>query len=256
MLGGMKGPTRLYLAACLVAWWLPSSVGAVICKTVDADGVVSYSEVPASECPEAVKLPDYSRYAPRPIDDSGNAPAAEATADEPVAPFAGYTRMAITEPAVNGTVRNNQGDVPVTIELEPELQPGHTIALTLDGRPVEGAFASTRLQIAGVDRGTHTLRAQVNDETGLVLIASSPALFTLRRRGLLDGPPDVETPVEPSPGFPGNGDADFGSPGTPPDYTPGEPDYTPGAPDYTPGGGGIPSAPGGNNPAFAPKYTP
>ena len=40
---------------------------AVVCKTVDAEGVVGYTDVPVEECANPITLPDYSRYAPRPI---------------------------------------------------------------------------------------------------------------------------------------------------------------------------------------------
>jgi hypothetical protein len=249
MLKRMNARTRVSVFAFVVACWLPSGAGAVICKTVDADGVVSYSEVPAAECPEAVKLPDYSRYAPRPIDET-RFRGAEGSANQSATLFAGYTRMVITQPAANGTVRSNQGEVPVSIELEPGLQPGHKIGLTLDGSSVEGSFASTSLQIGSVERGTHTLRAKVTDEAGRVLILSPSVLFTLRQRGLFDGASeDVKPPVEPAPGFPGGGNADFDAPDTPPDYAPQ-------APNYRPGSGGIPTTPGRTNPAFAPNYRP
>lgn len=240
---------RLFLAV-LVALILPVNAYAVICKTVDADGVVGYSDVPAAECPQAVKLPEYSSYTPRPITQPPTA--AAATTPQGEAEFNGYSSIAIVAPTPNGTVRNNEGRVPVGIDLQPGLQPGHAVTLLLDARPVPGTFSGTNIDLNGVERGTHTLRAQVKDAAGSVLIDSPSILFTMRQRGLFDGAADKpENPVEPGPGFPspGNPNPGFGSPNDPPDFNPGTPNFTPGS-------GGIPASPGGNNPAFAPNYTP
>ena len=173
--------------------------------------------------------------------------------------FNGYSSIAIVAPTPNGTVRNNEGRVPVGIELQPGLQPGHEVTLLLDARPVPGTFSGTNIDLTGVERGTHTLRAQVRDAAGKVLIDSPSILFTMRQRGLFDGAAKKpENPIEPEPGFPnpGNPNPGFVSPSDPPDFDPEAPDYNPQSPDYTPGNGGIPASPRGDNPAFAPKYTP
>ena len=239
---------RLFSVSILVLAW-STQAWAVVCKTVDANGLVSYTDVPVEECRNPVKLPDYSRYSPRPI----STPSGPVTATE-TERFTGYSAMTIVTPDANGTVRSNEGRVPVAVELEPVLQADHRVVLLLDARPVEGEFSGTNIELSGVERGTHSLRAQVKDADGTVLISSPSVLFTLRKRGLLDGPPDVENPVEPEPpepGFPSepNPNPGFVAPGEPPDYSPGTPNYTPPS-------GGIPTTPGRTNPAFAPKYNP
>ncbi|MDJ0740076.1 MAG: DUF4124 domain-containing protein [Gammaproteobacteria bacterium] len=231
---------------------LPGLAAAVICKSVDEDGVVSYTDVPAGECTNRVELPDYSRYAPRPIEQAAQQ-GSNATGN--VVRFVRYESIAITQPKTGGTVRSNEGRVTVVIALTPALQPGHRVNLTLDGRPVRGSFDGLAIDLNGVDRGTHTLRASVIDADARVLIASTPVTFTLRKRGLTDSNPDApppEPPPTPDPGFP--------APTTPPDYSPppspgfgppDDPDFSPpGSPNFTP-----PANPGfAPNGAFTPNF--
>jgi hypothetical protein len=169
---------------------------AVICKTIDADGVVSYSEVPASECPEVVKLPEYSSYTPRPLP----ATIRDEGSEEPVATeeFSGYTKIAIVAPEQDGTVRDNEGKVMVNVALEPVLQDNHQVRLFIDGQPVPGNFDGTTIELSGVERGTHQLAVEVLDANGSSLLRSDDVSFTLRRVGLLDGAggggPGIPTP--------------------------------------------------------------
>lgn len=173
-----------------------SPAHAVICKTVDADGVVTYSELPAAECPQKVDLPDYSRYTPRPLPASIEDDSSPDTASEEA--FAGYREIAIVEPEQDGTVRDNEGKVMVSITLEPPLQDGHRVRVYIDGQPVPGSFDGTAIELRGVERGTHQLLAEVLDATGSSMARSDRVSFTMRKVGLFDGAsgggPGIPTP--------------------------------------------------------------
>jgi hypothetical protein len=177
-----------YLFAALLL--VPAVASAVICKSVDADGVVSYAEVPAAECDNPVQLPEYSRYAPRipePLPEPAGAAATGGT-DEAAA-FAGYESLSISEPADGGSVRNNEGKVTVVIALTPPLRPDHRVTLTIDGQPISGRFDSLAIDLDGVDRGQHRLKARVVDLGGGTLIESLPVEFTMRQASrLIPGP--------------------------------------------------------------------
>jgi hypothetical protein len=169
---------------------------AVICKTVDADGVVSYADVPAAECPQKVDLPDYSRYAPRLIP--------EAAAEDAAAParerFTGYKSIDIVQPKPGGSVRNNEGKVPVSILLDPALQPGHRVGLIVDGRALSGTFDGLAIELSGVQRGTHELQAVISDASGKRLIQSSPVQFTMRQASRLEPLRQEGGEAQPAPG--------------------------------------------------------
>ena len=165
---------------------MPGLAHAVICKTVDADGAVTYTDVPLEQCQEKVKLRGLSGYTPRPIPQS--ATEADSAAPEQQA-FSGYQSIQIMQPEAEGTVRSNEGKVPVAVSLEPDLQPGHRLLVYLDGKLVSDGFDGTVIELNGVERGTHVLRAVVKDGGGSELIDSAEVSFTLRKTGLFDGGP-------------------------------------------------------------------
>lgn len=224
---------RMLKLASVVCLLLPALAHGVICKTVDDEGIVSYSDVPIAECATPVKLPAYSRYAPRTIRQPPPT-ASTATAEQLV--FDGYESMRVAAPEDEGTVRSNEGEVSVGIALQPELQPGHLVELMLDGQPVSGRFDSLGILLSGVDRGTHRLNASVVDGNGNTLIEAPAVRFTLRKIGLFDRP---EEPVNPGE-LPGDNENEAGG-GTNSTTTPIPTSF--------------PASPGGD-PAFTPNYTP
>lgn len=227
-----------YLSLTLIL--LPGIAQAVICKTVEPDGSVSYADVAASECLQEVKLPAYSTYTPRKVQPTS---AQESSASGTVVPFVRYESMRIVQPESAGTVRNNEGKVPVSIALVPPLQENHTITLYLDGNAVPGSFDGLAIDLSGVQRGSHSLRAAVFDTSGRRLIESSTTRFTMRQSSINDLPkqPEPEQPIAPPPPY----------------EPPAQPGFAPSAPaDYKPNAGGISSTPGKTNPSFAPKYKP
>lgn len=225
---------------------LPFPAQAVICKTIDENGVVSYTDTPSTECANPVKLRGYSSYSPRRVDASpgGSTAAGESENGEG---FAGYRSLRMVQPANNSTVRSNEGKVPVQIGLEPGLQEGHRIQLMLDGQNVGAPLGATDAVLSGIERGTHQLGAQVLDGDGKVVGTVAAVGFTLHSEALGSKESDDGN---------GSGDTDPYRP----NYNPSEnggsftPDFAPNN-RYTPQPGGFPRSPG-TNPAFTPNYNP
>lgn len=242
---------------------------AVICKTVDADGNVTYSDVPAAECRQRVRLPESSTYAPRQLPATILPNSAGVSTER----FTGYRRIRIDQPASNGTVRSNQGELAVSVMLEPSLQEGHRLQVMLDGIAIQPPFTTQAAILSGVHRGTHSLNVHVQDASGRTLISAVPVSFTLRKAAI--GGEQAEVPDN------SDGDSGGGDPGDntgdsdglyqPPDnsksFNPAEkgPDYS--SPDadyqskplgntYAPPAAPTPATPRGTNPAFAPKFNP
>lgn len=253
----LRGMNRIILPCLLLL--VPSLAHAVICKTTQPDGTVSYADVPAAECEQPVNLPDYSRYAPRPIQQQQWTRSGPAGAN--LVRTERYTSMAIVKPGPGSTVRENDGKVVVNIALQPGLQQNHKVMLYLNSVPVGAGFEGTSIELNGVRRGSHSLRAAVLDASGQRLIEAPAVRFTLRQASLLEPNREKpEPPDPPKPGFPA-------TPGDGNEYDPEKPDYRPedgsgsyepkpGSGTYQPKPGGIPSTPGATNPAFKPKFTP
>ncbi len=156
---------------------LPGLAQAVICKTVGADGVVSFSDVPAAECPQGSRIPDYRQAAPQ----AERAGAVDTGVSARQVKFTGYDSIEIVSPEDGGIVRSNDGRVPVVVVLEPGLQQSHFITVYLDGRAYKGRYGRSEITLTGVDRGTHRLYVTVRDSKGKTLIRSATISFTLHK---------------------------------------------------------------------------
>lgn len=165
---------RIILFALLL---LPSLAQAVICKTIGEDGVASFTDVPASECPQGSRIPDYTRSAPQ----AERASAVDTGVRARQVEFAGYESIRIVSPEDGGTVRSNDGRVPIAVGLEPGLQQSHFITAYLDGKAFRGRYGSSQITLTGVDRGTHELYVKVSDSKGKTLVKSDTISFTALR---------------------------------------------------------------------------
>lgn len=97
----------------------------------------------------------------------------EAEKAKPETPaFIGYKSLKLTSP-INEQTFQNQRDLPVTLELDPKLQPGDMVQLVVDGTPFGKPVASLSLNVYNLDRGKHTLAARVISNKKMVMITSN-----------------------------------------------------------------------------------
>jgi len=99
---------------------------------------------------------------------------------------AGYQNFSFVTPQQDEGIRANNGVVDVRMTLDPPLRAGHTIAVTLDGEPL-GGNAPLSFQLPGMDRGTHTIAAEVVDAAGAAVISAGPVTFHVLRAALGGG---------------------------------------------------------------------
>ncbi len=177
-------PVSLMLAACL-----PPAALAAVYKTTDAEGNVIYTDVPPAgaegQAEAALELPDSNTY--QPVVPAGGSAAGPGQEEEEQTQAFGYEQLTITAPADDQAIRANAGNLTVYTQVQPQLQDGHQVQILLDGQPwpvrSAGAVAMTN-----IDRGTHTLTAQVVDENLQVLISSAPVTFHMLRVSVLTRP--------------------------------------------------------------------
>jgi hypothetical protein len=159
---------------------LPGLAQAVICKTVGPDGVTSFSDVPAAECPQGSAIPDQSQ--PKPLAEQAGSVSSGGITGRQI-PFTGYESINIQSPTDGGTVRSNDGSVPVLVELDPGLLQNHFITAYVDGKAFRGRYGSSVIELTRVDRGIHKLRVKVSDSSGKTLVESGVITFTLQKVG-------------------------------------------------------------------------
>lgn len=149
---------------------------AQIYKTTDADGNVVFTDrPPAGNTAEQVELQHTNRTPPPPVIPVLT-PGPEKK--EPAAP---ETRVAITSPTPETTVPMGPGNFSVTARIEPGLERGQSLQLSMDGEAVGEPQPSGFWDLNNVFRGAHDLVVSVIDEQGKVIASSEPVrVYVLR----------------------------------------------------------------------------
>lgn len=163
-------------------------------KVVRPDGTVEFTDQPTAGAQE-ITLPKAQSYEAPPI------PAAP-TSPVSIPQGPPYSALAITAPTAEQTFQNGDGKVTVSVRLEPALRPGHRLVILLDGKE---AGSGPNVSLNGVERGSHTVLAQVRDGRGNVIQSSPPVTFHMRQySSLFDAKPPANgsSPVGPAPMMP------------------------------------------------------
>lgn len=184
----MKKLIPQLLLAVTLGFYLPMNVSAAIYKWVGPNGQIIYSDEarpgakeieiavePPAPLPEVVAAPPLPEAMPAP--EPAEAPAV------PNPPLVGYSQLAIISPANDQPVRENNGAVGVELAIQPDLDidAGHRITLILDGKQLPVAQISPLFNLDNIDRGSHTLQAQIITAQGTVLATSDQIVFHLQR---------------------------------------------------------------------------
>lgn len=190
---------RTCLYALLVLPWLiaPSpALAAKVYKWTDPQGNVIYSDSPR---PGAIEMDVPTEPAGIvPVPPEKFPPKSDSNAD--------YGALIIVSPANGAVLDDPEGNVSVSLVLEPALNArrGDSIRLRLDGRQLSASYTDSEIGIANVERGEHLLQADVVNRTGKVLITSAPVNFVQQRPSALApaGPPTGDQPPIYEPVYP------------------------------------------------------
>ncbi|NNJ94875.1 MAG: DUF4124 domain-containing protein [Halobacteria archaeon] len=133
-------------------------------KTVTPDGEVIYSDV-KTQGAKQMNVPKPQTYTPTPLPVRVNPPAAPEEKEV-------YSSFTIDSPVNKETIRDNLGNIPLLLTLEPELvaKDGHRIQYFLDGQPHGRPTVDTEKTYTNVDRGEHQVSAAVIDGNGTSII--------------------------------------------------------------------------------------
>jgi hypothetical protein len=171
-------------------------------RWVAPDGSVHYSDTPLTGA-DRITMPEWPQPQPRrnvlPQPSRKVLPPPPGATDKPV--FDRYDSLAIVKPEAGEDVRGNQGNVEVTVAVEPDLitAEGHKIQLLLDGQAQGDPAPSLAQSLRGVKRGEHTVAAEVLNERGQVLISSRPVSFSLQSYSAIfrpANPTETQGPIQ------------------------------------------------------------
>jgi hypothetical protein len=145
-------------------------------KWTDEDGIVHYSDVPVAGA-EAVNLSEFNKKTGARISNGRTTSTTKKLEEEFL-----YDSITIASPGAEETLWNIEGLLNVSVAVSPELQQGHRIRAYFDGdaRDVGGAS----FQILDVHRGTHSLRAEIVDSTGRVILRSPASRFYVQQNSV------------------------------------------------------------------------
>lgn len=168
----------------LVLLSLPAA--AEVYRLVDKDGNITYTDQPQADAQVApVVLPHLNKMkATVPVQEpQSDVPdtieSADGTEAEP--PFAGYTRAVILAPKNNEVIPNQQRNIIIQLSVEPQLQTGHRVQFWLDGKAQGAPVSATSYQMNDLERGTHSLGAQILNDQGRVVISAGSVEVHIQR---------------------------------------------------------------------------
>jgi len=159
---------------------MPAVHAETVYRSVDENGNTVFSDKPSKNA-EKMEIPDAQTVKSKSAGKFKYTP-------PPKSPPPEYSRVAITSPDNDAAVRENTGNITVTVDVEPGLQKQDKLQLHMDGKIV-GSGDSTSFSLQNVDRGTHTLQAVVVDSSGKTLASSASVTFHLLRHSILNKPP-------------------------------------------------------------------
>ena len=165
----MLPPMRTWFLILVLVVALPARSG--VYRWVDGDGRVHFSDRPVAGAEEVPGIQQRS----------GPAASDAATDGEPSGDLGTYTAFEIVSPEPNVTLRDAQGQVRVSLLLEPPLAEGHRLQLRLDGQAVSGEARGTQMALDGLPYGSHRLQAEIIDELDVPVAYTTPVDFHLRK---------------------------------------------------------------------------
>lgn len=210
----------LLFAGILVAASIPFTAGAGIYKSVDEEGNVTFSDQPTPGAEEIEKkdIPTIPSRVPQADFSRSN----DETGDEKEVGKR-YDSIAIVSPKNDTAIRENSGQVTVSVSVQPALAETHQIVLYMDGTEAARSRSPT-FQFSNVDRGTHTLAAAVVGSDGNEIIHSDSISFTLHRHSVQHpNNPNAQDSSGPSPTNPPSGGVNAPAPSGPTPTNPPKP---------------------------------
>jgi hypothetical protein len=153
------------------------SLSADIYKSVDKNGVVTFSDTPPKEksaSNERIELPAHTNRMPsieipeRPVSENSEVPV-------------NLSILTITAPLDNATIPMGPGIFDVLADVQPPLKEEEFVELYLDSTPVAPPQKKPNWTLTYVPRGAHKLEVRRVSSSGQVLDSSAPiTVFVLR----------------------------------------------------------------------------
>lgn len=144
---------------------------------IDGEGNRVFTDKPKSGDAERIELAP-SNAMPTVV----SQPAPEVVA--PPEPGLRYNVLRILVPQPDAAIRDNTGNLIVSVNSEPKLFPQHSYRLLLDGKQVGEVGSSPVFPLLNIDRGTHQLAVEIVDQQGRIIERTPNQPFHMLRISL------------------------------------------------------------------------
>ncbi|GAC1374289.1 MAG: hypothetical protein NVS3B3_10310 [Aquirhabdus sp.] len=147
------------------------SANAAVYKKVDADGNVSFSDVPdkSAKLITVAPLATVPAMSPELIESTLNSDSKSSN----VKRQENYT-LTIISPTPDQVYRRSEKSFSPSVQVKPDLTNGDRLITLVDGKPSNGGL------IEGMDRGEHQFEAKIVNANGRVLISKSVSFNVLQ----------------------------------------------------------------------------
>lgn len=168
--------------ALLAVLLLPILSYAEIYKSRDEHGNIVYTDIAPEKDASAVELPELN------VVETGRTPSKSSSEkrkqrmSENDAQEINYSELAIIQPGNDETIRDNAGNVVISVHVTPRLfaEKGHQLTITMDGVIINNGTSNT-VRLENIDRGTHNVTAYITNHQGRELAVADSVQFHLKR---------------------------------------------------------------------------
>lgn len=92
-----------------------------------------------------------------------------------------YETLQLITPKNEENIWSNPGNVSVGITINPKLAAGDKIVILVDGKEKQSSDSGTNFEISDLERGTHTVQAQVRDSAGKIVKTSNTVTIYMHK---------------------------------------------------------------------------
>ncbi len=162
----------------LLASLIASAAFATTYVRVEKDGTKTYSDrpIPGGKPVDLESAQTYSNQQPTITAPASNGPREQQLLDQ----MSDFRYSSCTISPANDSTFVNPESVTIRVELSPDLQPAHTLSVTVDGQPIPGGPNSRGATLTEVYRGSHTISMTVRDSFGQSLCSVSSTFHVQR----------------------------------------------------------------------------
>ncbi len=170
------------IIACIAL--IPLAGSAEIYKWVDKDGSTHFSDqAPNGKNVEKLDIKPSDITVMRPnqqTSETANTSSSNNTASKSSTK---YTSIKITYPTDNLAIRANDGSIKILCNITPSLntQKRHKIRFHIDGQAISSIGTTCEITLSALNRGSHSVAAEIIDKSGKPLLKSATHTFHLKR---------------------------------------------------------------------------